>query len=157
MSGTSPNDPNARDDGVKKVVEVLIPVPAAAEEDRTEADRADDLTAPSPLEPNLTDINAHLYALFHPDFVKHYPDAWIEIATADPGGGKGNTGPKASKHFSAFQLLEAAEYAMKRNGRGNNVYVGMALRQGETGPSGRANQEERHHGRARMGGFRQEG
>ena len=67
-----------------------------------------------------------------------YPDAWIEIAIANPRGGDGNTGPKGAKHFSAFQLQEAAEYAMKRNSRGNNVYVGMALRQGETGPSGRA-------------------
>ncbi len=98
----------------------------------------DDPDAPPPLEPNLTDINAHLYSLFHPDFVMPYPDAWIEIAIANPKGGDGNTGPKASKHFSAFQLKEAAEYAAKRNNRGNNVYIGMALRQGETGPSGRA-------------------
>ena len=98
----------------------------------------DDPDAPPPLEPNLTDINAHLYSLFHPDFVMPYPDAWIEIAIANPKGGDGNTGPKASKHFSAFELKEAAEYAAKRNNRGNNVYIGMALRQGETGPSGRA-------------------
>jgi Protein of unknown function (DUF3987) len=103
-----------------------------------DAPPASDVDAPPPLEPNLTHINAHLYSLFHPDFVMPYPDAWIEIAIANPKGGDGNTGPKASKHFSAFQLQEAAEYAMKRNSRGNNVYIGMALRQGETGPSGRA-------------------
>jgi hypothetical protein len=34
----------------------------------------------APLEPNRAAINQHLYALFHPDFVMAYPDAWIEIA-----------------------------------------------------------------------------
>ena len=70
-----------------------------------------------------------------------YPDAWIEIAIANPTGGEGNTGPKAAEHFSAFELEKAADYAVRKNKQGRNVYVGMALRQGETGPSGRATKE----------------
>ena len=109
------------------------------------------------LEPNLADINEHLYAIFGPDFVKDHPDAWIEIATADPNAGKGKTGPRSAKHFSVFELEKAAAYAVRMNKQGRNVYVGMALRQGETGPSGRATKENVGHGLARLGRFRQGG
>src|SRR5215510_3766813 len=34
----------------------------------------------APLCPNQADITNHLYALFPPEFVQPYPDAWIEIA-----------------------------------------------------------------------------
>ena len=96
-----------------------------------------------PLEPNLTDINAHLYAIFAPNFVADYPDGWIEIATADPTAppddkGRKQTGPKSARHFTPFELDKAAAYAVRMNRQGRNVYVGVALRQGETGPSGRA-------------------
>ena len=103
------------------------------------ADFADDAGAPAThLEPNRSDINKHLYALFHPDFVMPRPDAWIEIAIANPRAGKGNTGPKGSEHFSAFDLQAAGDFAERQNRKGRNVYVGVALRQGTTGPSGRA-------------------
>jgi Protein of unknown function (DUF3987) len=92
-------------------------------------------TADTPLRPNRTDINRHLYGLAPPEFAKDYPKAWIEIAYADPtNGGELN----AAEHFSVFQLADAAEFAAKKNAAGFNVYVGVALRQGETGPSGRA-------------------
>ena len=45
---------------------------------------------------------------------------------------------RSAKHFSVFELEKAAAYAVQMNKLGRNVYVGMALRQGETGPSGRA-------------------
>jgi Family of unknown function (DUF5906) len=104
------------------------------------------------LEPNLADINAHLYAIFAPEFVKEHPDAWIEIANADPkapdtvtkkGVRKKNTGPKSSRHFSVFDLAKAAAYAVRINKQGRNIYVGMALRQGETGKfsNGRATKD----------------
>ena len=40
-----------------------------------------------------------------------------------------------------FELEKAAAYAVRMNKQGRNVYVGMALRKGETGPSGRATKE----------------
>ena len=111
-------------------------------------------TAGAPLEPNRADINAHLYALFHPNFVLPHPDAWIEIATANPKAGKGKTGPMGAEHFSAFDLQAAADFAERQNRKGFNIYVGVALRQGK--PARRAARpRERHHGGARVGGFRQ--
>jgi hypothetical protein len=118
---------------------------AAANLAETEADEGN-LEAGSEgttLEPNLTDINKHLYAIFNANFVTAYPDAWIEIAVADPKAppgpkGQKRTGPRAARHFSPFELDKAAAYAVRMNKQGRNIYVGMALRQGETGPSGRA-------------------
>ena len=71
----------------------------------------------------------HLYALFPPAFVHPYPDAWIEIAYASPAtGGK----PDKARHFSAFELDKAAEFAEAKNKAGFNIYVGAALRHGKT-------------------------
>ena len=95
-------------------------------------------TTAAPLRPNKNDIAAHLYALFPPAFVQPYPDAWIEIAYGYAAtGGK----PNEARHFSAFDLAAAAEFAEKKNRAGFNIYVGVALRQGETDSkaNGRAN------------------
>ena len=87
--------------------------------------------ADAPLRPSKTDIERHLYELFPPAFVHPHPDAWIEIAFANPAtGGK----PDEAKQFSAFDLAGAAEFAENKNRAGFNIYVGPALRQGETGP-----------------------
>ena len=88
-------------------------------------------TTAAPLYPNKTDISRHLYTLFPPAFVQPYPDAWIEIAFAKPATG-GN--PNAAEHFSAFELQKAADFAEEKNKAGFNIYVGVALRQGKTGP-----------------------
>ena len=85
-------------------------------------------TADAPLRPNKTDIARHLYELFPPTFVQPYPDAWIEIAHGDPATG----GPEKAQKFSAFDLAAASEFAEKKNRAGFNVYVGVALRQGQT-------------------------
>jgi hypothetical protein len=77
--------------------------------------------------PNKADISAHLYALFPPEFVAPYLDAWIEVAYDDPA-----TGPNRSAIFSPFRLNEAAAFAEARNVEGCNIYIGPALRQGET-------------------------
>ena len=79
--------------------------------------------------PNRADINKYLYALFHPDFVRAYPDAWIEIAYANPAAGGGL---RAAEQFSAFELEAAGDFAERKNRKGFNIYVGVALRQGET-------------------------
>jgi hypothetical protein len=83
--------------------------------------------------PNLTDINAHLHALFSPAFVHPYPDAWIEIAYAKPDGKLAN-----AENIRAFDLKDAAEFAMTKSRAGFNVYVAPALRQGKQPRSGRA-------------------
>jgi hypothetical protein len=84
--------------------------------------------------PNKGDISAHLYALFNPVFVQPHPDAWIEIAYGRPDGPL-----NAAANFSAFKLEKAVEFAEAKNKAGYNVYVGVALRQGEKPASGRAN------------------
>jgi hypothetical protein len=86
------------------------------------------------LSPNKTDINAHLYALFSPDFVHPFPDAWIEIAFCRP-----DESLNKCRHFSAFALKEAVEFAEEKNRAGYNIYVGAALRHGKQ--CGRANGE----------------
>jgi hypothetical protein len=50
----------------------------------------------------------------------------------------GDGTPNAAAHFSPFELEKAAAVAEKKNTAGCNVYVGPALRQGVTGPSGRS-------------------
>src|SRR4051794_33477131 len=85
------------------------------------------------LKPNIADMHAHLYALFSPEFVAPYPEARIEIAFARPDGQLDK-----AKNFSAFNLKQAAEFAEAKNIAGFNVYVGVALRQGEQPRSGRA-------------------
>ena len=70
----------------------------------------------------------HLYELFPPAFVHPHPDAWIEIAYGDPAtGGK----PDEAKHFSAFDLAGAAEFAEKKNRAGFNIYVGACTAAGQ--------------------------
>jgi hypothetical protein len=88
------------------------------------------------LVPNKADISSHLYALFDPAFVQAYPDAWIEIPFANPA-----TGNKVNKAriFSVFKLEEAVEFAVAKNKAGFNVYVGVAMRQGDALPAGRSN------------------
>src|SRR3954451_2036324 len=94
----------------------------------------DDQT-PTPLSPNRADISAHLYALFDPAFVQPFPDAWIEVAYGHPA--RGNKINEA-QNFTAFELENAAEFALAKNKAGFNVYVGPALRQGDRPSNGRA-------------------
>jgi hypothetical protein len=81
----------------------------------------------APLRANRIAIESHLSELFSPTFVHAYPDAWIEIAYASPAAdGKLDK----AKHFSAFNLAAAAEFAEAKSNAGYNVYVGVALRGG---------------------------
>jgi hypothetical protein len=90
------------------------------------------------LQPNLADINAHLYALFDPAFVHQHPDAKIEIAYTGSGGSNVDQG----QYFAAFDLEAAGKFAAAKNLEGRNVYVGVALRRGDTPPSGRASDKD---------------
>ena len=113
-------------------------------------------TAGAPLEPNRADINAHLYALFHPDFVMPYPDAWIEIAIANPGRqrqyrAEGRQALLGVRAAGGGRLRGAEEQERPQRLCRRGVAAGRDR------PLGPGDQEERHHGRARVGGFRQGG
>jgi hypothetical protein len=70
-------------------------------------------------------ISAFLYALFAPDFVHAFPDAWIEIVCFRPNG------KLTWRFFPAHDLKPIADYVVEMSGRGWNCYVGAALRHGE--------------------------
>jgi hypothetical protein len=91
-------------------------------------------TTDAPLAPSKAVIAAHLYALFSPAFVQAYPDSWIEIAHGRPDGAL-----NMARNFPAFDLEDAAQFAVEINAAGYNVYVGAALRHGAGSASGRAN------------------
>jgi hypothetical protein len=87
-------------------------------------------------QPSKADIMAHLMALFPPDFVHPYPDALIEIAYGMPGN------INRAELFSAFKLEAAAEFAIARNLKGCNVYVGPTLKKGDTPPFARTEDKD---------------
>lgn len=92
-----------------------------------------------PLTPNISDISAHLYAMFSPAFVQAYPDAWFEIAYGHAASGGAI---HEAQNYSVFQLKEAAEFAEARNKAGWNMYVGPALRHGKQPGDGRAKDKD---------------
>jgi AAA domain len=94
-------------------------------------------TAPEDPSPSIADVNAHLYALFPPAFVQAHPDGKIEIAYSDSSGNV-NQG----QYFAAFDLEAAAKFASAKNLEARNVYVGVALRRGDTPPFGRASDSD---------------
>ena len=102
--------------------------------DTTNATPMPAVQAPPPA-PNMTDISAHLYALFDPAFVQAYPEAWIEIAYGHAASGGAI---RDAQNYSVFKLKEAAEFAEARNKNGDNIYVGPALREGKQPGDGRA-------------------
>jgi uncharacterized protein DUF3987 len=91
------------------------------------------VNAPHLLKPNVADISAHLHALFPPEFVHQFPDAQIEIVYGPPGKFTD------SRWFSAFDPRTIAEFVEVRNAKGDNIYIGAALRKGPVPESGRAN------------------
>jgi hypothetical protein len=93
-----------------------------------------DFSADAPLVPHKAAIADHLAVLFPPAFVHPYPDSWIEIPYGRPDG-KLNM----ARTFPAFDLEDAAQFAIEINAAGYNVYVGAALRHGLGSASGRAN------------------
>ena len=101
-------------EGVEPIKPITAKATTAEGGDGNEA--ADNGTAGAPLEPNRAAINQHLYALFHPDFVRAYPDAWIEIAYANPAAGGGL---RAAQQFSAFELEAAGDFAERKNRQGS--------------------------------------
>ena len=105
---------------------------------------------PEPLRPNRSNINAHLFALFSPDFVKDHPGAQIEIAFASPK--TDDDGPDAAENFSVFDLQKAVDFAERKSKAGFNVYVGAALRNARVNRQGQ--QARRRHRIPRLGRLR---
>jgi hypothetical protein len=93
------------------------------------------VNAPHILKPNVTEISAHLHALFSPGFVYRWPDAQIEIVYGPPGV---FTDPR---WFSAFDLKAIVDFVEVCNAYGDNVYVGASLRKGPIPEKGRARTE----------------
>jgi len=87
------------------------------------------------LQPNRTDINNHLHALFPPEFVHRFPHAEIEVVYGPPGN------LSASRWFSAFDLKTIIDFAEVRAANDDNIYVGAALRLGPIPEKGRAKTE----------------
>ena len=88
------------------------------------------------LRPNKVDVQAHLWALFPPAFVHHFPNAQVEVVYGPP-----NKPLTTSKWFSAFDIETIAGFVEVRSARGDNCYVGAGLRQGPTPKKGRARTE----------------
>lgn len=94
------------------------------------------MNAQNILKPNIEMINAFLYALFAPDFVHHFPNAWIEVVSAKP-----DDPPNTGRFFSAHDLEAIVAFIARMNAAGRNCYVGAALRQGDMPNSGRASKQ----------------
>jgi RecA-family ATPase len=90
---------------------------------------------PNVLQPNVADIRTHLFALFPPAFVHHYPDAQIEIVYGPPGRFD------QSRWYSAFDIKTVVNFVEVRSASGDNIYVGAALRHGSIPETGRAKTE----------------
>ena len=78
-------------------------------------------------QPDKSTILKHLWALFPADFVHQYPDAMIEIAYGAPGS------LDRAQLFPAFNLDEAAAFALSENRKGRNLYVGRNFQEGRHG------------------------
>lgn len=81
------------------------------------------------LEPNRADMLRHLELLFA--HAREYDDGQIEIAVNTGRGWQGQL-------FGTDDLSAAVEFAAAKNQAGCNTYVGVALRDPDTAPFGRA-------------------
>jgi hypothetical protein len=74
--------------------------------------------------PNADVISKFVYVLFPPEFVRAFPDAWIEIVCIGDR-------PLQRRFFAAHDIKPAVDYVVKMNGVGFNCYIGAALRHGD--------------------------
>jgi hypothetical protein len=93
-------------------------------------------TGEQALKPNISAINAHLYAMYPPDFVMAHPEAMVEVIHGPPGIFTN------SKWFPAQDLKTIAEFAEDRSAKGDNIYIGASLRHGVIPETGRANAKD---------------
>lgn len=101
------------------------------------------MTEPAPhLEPNRADMHRHLELLFA--HATEYDDGLIEIAVNTGKGWRGQL-------FGLDSLDEAVAFAAEQNQAGCNAYVGVALRDPDTPPFGRASDSD-HYATTVVGG-----
>jgi hypothetical protein len=118
---------------------ITVPLTAASLETKKAAIGSPFLgERPKVLEPNRDAIGTHLHALFPAEFLIPFPDAQIEIIYGPPGIFT------VSRWFSAFDVKAIVDFVEVRVARGDNVYVGAALRQGPIPETGRANGDENY-------------
>lgn len=87
------------------------------------------------LEPNRADMLRHLELLFA--HAREYDDGQIEIAVNTGRGWQGQL-------FGTDDLSAAVEFAAAKNQAGCNTYVGVALRDPDTAPFGRASDNDHY-------------
>lgn len=82
------------------------------------------------LKPDVAAMNAHIRAVCAPSFTHDRPNAVLEIAYGHPVADGGDV--NQARTWSALndkELRLAAESAAALNTRGNNLYIGVAVRQ----------------------------
>jgi len=94
------------------------------------------------LAPNTQDMRRHLELLF--GHAREYDDGLIEIAINTGHGWLGQL-------FGVDEIGEAVAYAAQQNAAGRNAYVGVALRDPDTPPFGRASDSD-HYATTAVGG-----
>lgn len=94
------------------------------------------------LEPNRADMLAHLKLMF--GNCREYDDGLVEIAVNTGQGWQGQL-------FGTDRLEEAAAFAAAKNAQHCNVYIGVALRDPDTAPFGRASDAD-HYATTGVGG-----
>jgi len=87
------------------------------------------------LAPNTQDMRRHLELLF--GHAREYDDGLIEIAINTGHGWLGQL-------FGVDEIGEAVSYAAQKNAAGCNAYVGVALRDPDTPPFGRASDSDHY-------------
>ena len=88
------------------------------------------------LHPNASAIRQHLDFLADPARGE-YDDALIELAY-----GKPDDGPKQARLYGLDEFDKAVRFAVETNNRGNNLYVGVALRQPDANRSKRCSEND---------------
>ena len=91
------------------------------------------------LEPNRADMQAHLDFLFGD--VREYDDGQVEIAVCML---RGSSKVWQSQLFTTDRLHDAVSYAAASNAAGHNIYVGVALRDPDAAPFGRASDSDHY-------------
>jgi hypothetical protein len=94
------------------------------------------------LAPNTQDMRRHLELLF--GHAREYDDGLIEIAINTGHGWLGQL-------FGVDAMDQAVSYAAQQNAAGRNAYVGVALRDPDTPPFGRASDSD-HYATTAVGG-----
>ena len=97
---------------------------------------------PEALAPNPDDMRQHLTLLF--GSAREYDDGLIEIAIATNKGWQGQL-------FGVDEIDKAVAFAAERNAQGHNTYIGVALRDPDTPPFGRASDRD-HYATTAIGG-----